>query len=72
MTRANDGAEAKEGGFWKTEEYFEKRVWRNYVEQHRDFFDEGDAETCRRLGMVVQEDVDVEVPETMSWAVSLY
>lgn len=53
MSRPNYGAEAKEGEFWKTEEYFEKMVWRNYVEQHRNFFDEGDvegqvdAERCR-------------------------
>ncbi len=38
MKRPGYGSEAKEGEFWKTEDYFEKMVWRNYVEQHGDFF----------------------------------
>lgn len=32
MTRLSYGAEAKEDEFWKTDDYFEKMVWRNYVE----------------------------------------
>ncbi len=38
MKRPGYGSEAKEGEFWKTEDYFEKMVWRNYVEQHGEFF----------------------------------
>lgn len=75
MNRPNYGSEAKEGEFWKTEDYFEKMVWRNYVEQHGEFFEEGDVEgkadeeRCERLGIAVQGGMDVEVQESLRWAV---
>jgi uridine kinase len=67
MTRPNYGAEAEEGESWKTEEYFEKMVWRNYVEQHKDSFVGGDVEEkvsetrCIELGIVMQDGMDVGV-----------
>lgn len=84
LTRFNYyGAEAKKGEFWKTEDYFEKMVWRNYVEQHADLFEEEgdveegriDREVCRSRGIAVQDgigmnvDVDVDVESCLSWAV---
>ena len=44
LTRPSYGTEAKEGDFWKMEDYFEKMVWRNYVEQHADLFADGNVE----------------------------
>ena len=75
LTRPSYGAEAKEGEFWKTEDYFEKMVWRNYVEQHADLFEDGNVEgsidkkVCRERGIVLQEAMNVEVGQTLSWAV---
>ena len=75
LTRPNYGAEAKEGEFWKTEDYFEKMVWRNYVEQHADLFEDGnvegsiDREVCRSRGIAVQDRTDVELELCLSWAV---
>lgn len=68
----------KEGEFWKTEEYFEKAVWRNYVKQHADLFEGGnvegssiDREACCERGIAVQEGMNVEVGQTVSWAVDV-
>ena len=75
MTRPLYGAEAKEGEFWKTEDYFEKMVWRNCVEQHADLFEGGNVEgrihkrVCTERGIAVQEAMNVEVEKTLGWAV---
>jgi nicotinamide/nicotinate riboside kinase len=75
LTRPNYGAEAKKGEFWKTEDYFEKMVWRNYVEQHGDLFEDGnvegsiDREVCRSRGIAVQDGTNVKVEPFLSWAV---
>lgn len=75
LTRPNYGAEAQEGDFWKTEDYFEKMVWRNYVEQHADLFEDGNVEgrvnkeMCRSRGIAVQDGINVEVEPCLSWAV---
>ncbi|KAL9617192.1 MAG: hypothetical protein Q9160_007997 [Pyrenula sp. 1 TL-2023] len=75
MTRPSYGVEAKEGEFWKTKDYFEKTVWRNYVEQHAELFENGNVEgitngaTCRARQIVVQETMNVEVEQTLTWAV---
>lgn len=75
LSRPSYGVEAKEGEFWKTEDYFEKMVWRNYVEQHADLFENGevegsvDREVCRERGIVMQEGMNVEIGQTLSWAV---
>lgn len=75
MTRPQYGIEAKEGEFWKTEDYFEEMVWRNYVEQHSEFFEGGDVQgkvdevRCKDLEVVVQDGIDVDVETTLRWAV---
>ena len=77
LTRPSYGAEAKEGEFWKTEDYFEKMVWRNYVEQHADLFEDGNVEgsihrkVCSERGIALQEAMNVEVGQTLSWAVDI-
>ncbi len=77
LTRPFYGAEAKEGEFWKTEDYFEKMVWPNYVEQYADLFEEGNVEgsidrkACSERGIVMQETMNVEVSQTLSWAVDI-
>ena len=77
LTRPSYGTEAAEGEFWKTEDYFENMVWRNYVEQHADLFDDGNAEgsidrkVCSERGIALQEAMNVEVGQTLSWAVDI-
>ena len=77
MTRPSYGTEAKEGEFWKTEDYFEKMVWRNYVEQHANLFEDGDVEgiideeVCGERSIAVQGAMNVEVGQTLSWAVDV-
>ena len=77
LTRPSYGAEAKEGEFWKTEDYFEKMVWRNYVEQHADLFEDGNVEgnidrkACSERRSALQETMNVEVGQTLSWAVDI-
>ncbi|KAI9789932.1 MAG: ribosylnicotinamide kinase [Peltula sp. TS41687] len=73
-TRPGYGKEAKPDEFWKTEDYFEKMVWRNYVSQHSDPFENGEVEgkpnkqRCAQAGIVVQEGLDASVEEALSWA----
>ena len=75
MNRPGHESNAKEGEFWKTEDYFETMVWRNYVEQHKDLFEGGDVEgkvneeICREREIVMQEDMNVQVEDTLVWAV---
>ena len=77
LTRPSYGAEAKEGEFWKTEDYFENMVWRNYVEQHADLFEDGNVEgsidrkVCSERGIALQEAMNVEAGQTLSWAVDI-
>ena len=77
LTRPFYGAEAKEGEFWKTEDYFEKMVWPNHVEQHADLFEDGNVEgsidrkVCSERGIAMQETMNVEVSQTLSWAVDI-
>jgi len=59
MARQGYGLEAKPDKFWKTEDYFEKMVWRCYQEQHASMFCNGDVkgevneEACEKLGIKV-------------------
>ena len=52
-------------------------MWRNYVEQHADLFEDGDVEgsidrkVCSERGIALQEAVNVEVGQTLSWAVDI-
>lgn len=77
LTRPSYGSEAQEGEFWKTEDYFEKVVWRNYVEQHGDLFEDGNVEgvinkkVCSERGIVLQETMNTEMLQTLSWAVDI-
>ena len=77
LARSSYGAEAKEGEFWKTEDYFENMVWRNYVEQHADLFEDGNVEgsidrkMCSERGIALQEAMNVEVGQTLSCAVDI-
>ena len=75
LTRPSYGPEAKEGEFWKTEDYFEKMVWRNYVEQHADLFEGGnvegdiDSNLCNARGISVQTETNSGGEQTLIWAV---
>lgn len=75
LTRPSYRAEAKEGAFWKTEDYFEKMVWRNCVEQHAALLEDRNVEgnidrkACSERGIALQEPMNVETGQTLSWAV---
>lgn len=77
MTRPSYGSEAQDGEFWKTEDYFEKIVCRNYVEQHAHLFEDGNVEgsidkkVCREKAIVVQEPMNMETVQTVGWAVDV-
>lgn len=77
LTRPSYGNQAQDGEFWKTENYFEKIVWRNYVEQHAHLFEDGNVEgsidkkVCREKEIVVQEPMNMEIVQTLSWAVDV-
>lgn len=77
MTRSQYGSDAEEGEFWKTEDYFEKMVWWNYIEQHADLFVEGNVEgnvdlvKCSERGIAIQEAMNVHVEDTLIWAVDI-
>ena len=77
MTRPSYGSEAQDGEFWKTEDYFEKIVWRNYVEQHAHLFEDGNVEgsidkkVCREKGIMLQEAMNMEIVQTLGWAVDV-
>lgn len=77
LTRPSYGSEAQDGEFWKTEDYFEKIVWRNYVEQHAHLFEDGNVEgnidkkVCREKGIVVQELMNMEIAQTLGWGVDV-
>jgi nicotinamide/nicotinate riboside kinase len=59
FTRQGYGSEAKPDEFWKTEDYFEKMVWRCYVEQHAFMFERGDMEG--KVDEVVCEWADIKM-----------
>lgn len=73
MTRPGYGVEAKPDEFWKSEDYFEKMVWRSYLSEHSQFFENGDVEgkpneKCVQSGIDVQSTLDVTVDEALRWA----
>ncbi|MDI1493372.1 MAG: ribosylnicotinamide kinase [Ramalina farinacea] len=55
LTKPSYGAKAKSEEFWTMETYFEKLVWRNYVEQHATL-ENGDVE-----GIVDEEVCDIVI-----------
>lgn len=73
FTRQGYGPEAKPDEFWKTENYFEKMVWRSYVEQHIFMFKRGDVEAdvdevaCERAGIKVQPGLNCPIEESLVW-----
>lgn len=52
-------------------------VWRNYVEQHADLFEDGNVEgeidkkVCSERGIAVQEAMNLEMGQTLKWAVDV-
>ncbi len=62
--------------FWRTREYFDRIVWRNYEEEHRQLFKENDVESanpsdhCIRLGIYIQQKVKEPMQETVEWALN--
>ncbi|KAJ5923269.1 nicotinamide riboside kinase 1 [Penicillium verhagenii] len=74
FTRQGYGSEASHEEFWKTEDYFEKMVWRNYVEQHAQFFRGGDVEgivdtqKCQTLGIEILPGLDRPLEDSLPWA----
>jgi nicotinamide/nicotinate riboside kinase len=66
--------EAKPEDFWKTEDYFEKMVWRCYSEQHAFMFRDGDVEgevdleACQKAGVKVLPSLNVPVAANLTWA----
>ena len=74
MNRQGYGSEARPGESWKTEDYFEKMVWRNYKAEHAAFFHDGDVEgtsneeICAATGVVVQPMLDAKIETTLRWA----
>lgn len=74
MTRRNYGADAKPEEFWKTEDYFEKMVWRNYVAEHASFFKDQDVEgipdeeKCAAVGVNVLAQLAADAETTLRWA----
>ncbi|KAJ5765692.1 nicotinamide riboside kinase 1 [Penicillium odoratum] len=75
FTRPGYGSEAKSGEFWKTEDYFEKMVWRNYVAHHAQFFIGGNvegivhAQQCQNLGIEILPGLDRPLEDSLPWAI---
>ncbi|KAE8445892.1 hypothetical protein EG329_012671 [Mollisiaceae sp. DMI_Dod_QoI] len=73
--RQGYGIEAKSDEFWKTEDYFEKMVWRSYCEQHRFMVQDGNVEgdtneeVCKEVGIFVKPGLDRPVDQCLTWTV---
>jgi nicotinamide/nicotinate riboside kinase len=71
--RQGYGADARPDEFWKTEDYFEKMVWRCYREQHafmfRDANVEGDSneEACLAAGIKVLPGLNRSITDSLIW-----
>jgi nicotinamide/nicotinate riboside kinase len=74
FTRQGYGPSTKPDEFWKTEDYFEKGVWRNYVAAHARYFQDGDVEgevdekECRAAGILVKPGLNCAVDDNLEWA----
>ena len=68
--------ERAEGEFWKTEEYFHRVAWPNYVEEHSPLFKSADVEgaplldLCENLGIIMQPQLEMSIEDTLRWAAS--
>lgn len=73
FTRQGYRSEAKPDEVWKTEDYFEKMVWRCYVEQHDFMFERGDVEGkvdegwCKRSGIKVLPGLNRPIEKCLVW-----
>lgn len=60
--------------FWRARDYFDRIIWPNYSEEHGPLFEDGDVQgrpivgLCEELGIVIQPELDLSVPETLKWA----
>ena len=69
------GPNVEDEFFWRTPEYFEKVVWRNYNQNHGHLFEEGDTEgkplenVCDSLRISVQPKLDLNVDDVLRWTV---
>ncbi|MCJ1426638.1 ribosylnicotinamide kinase [Sticta canariensis] len=60
--------------FWRTRDYFDRIIWPDYSEEHGPLFENGDVQSrpivglCEELGIVIQPELDLSVPETLKWA----
>lgn len=74
FSRQGYGSEAKLDEFWKTEDYFEKVVWRCYREQHSFMFRDADVEgevdeeACQKARIKVLPGLNVPVADSLIWA----
>ena len=75
FSRQGYGVEAKPGEFWKTEDYFEKMVWRCYREQHGSLFQDGNVEfdidekACLDAAILAKPGLDRPLEEFLTWMV---
>lgn len=66
--------EQPEEEFWKTDAYFDRISWPNYVEEHSPLFERADVEgtliekLCKHLDIDVQPDLETNAEETLRWA----
>ena len=69
-------AEGAEYNFWRTQHYFEKIVWPNYVHEHRPLFENGNVEgrplfdLCDKLDIIMQPQLDMTAEHMLRWAAS--
>lgn len=60
--------------FWRTQRYFDKIVWPNYVRDHKPLFKNGDVEStplfdlCDSLGISMQPQQDMSGEQILRWA----
>lgn len=68
--------EHAEEGFWKTNAYFDRAVWPNYIEEHSVLFHSSDVEgaprrkLCKQLGIQMQPRLEMSIEEVFRWAIS--
>ena len=69
-------AEGADRHFWRTQHYYDKIVWPNYVRDHKPLFDNGDVECtplfglCDRLNISMQPQQIMSAEQILRWAAS--
>lgn len=67
----------KGGNPWETIEYFDHVLWPNYADEHAILFEDRNvegqpvADTCERVGISVQPNLDMNIEEIMHWVVDV-